>query len=300
MNTVFIGGSRHISRLPSAIKTRLTNVIENGHHVIVGDANGADKAVQKFLSEAFYKKVTVFCSGDDFRNNLGHWETRKIAASPALKGFQFFAEKDREMAREADFGLMIWDGKSPGTMLNVLRLLRAGKKTVLYNVPDKKTHYIKSEVDWDAVLSSIDPVVIDALRQRATPDEWPKVATLVLPDLPAELPLEHPVQHRASSVPISEAAKTAARAIADEESDLADDLNAALAIGDPAVVIEVLGAIARSHGMAKVAQDTGLARESLYRALRRDGNPEFATVLKVLSVLHIRLLASRTHAEAAE
>lgn len=47
MNTVFIGGSRHISRLPAQAKERLNNIIENGHNVVVGDANGADKAVQK-------------------------------------------------------------------------------------------------------------------------------------------------------------------------------------------------------------------------------------------------------------
>ena len=46
MNTLFIGGSRHVSRLPTDVKKRLDNVISSGHRVIVGDANGADKAVQ--------------------------------------------------------------------------------------------------------------------------------------------------------------------------------------------------------------------------------------------------------------
>ena len=122
MNTIFIGGSRHVSRLPSEVKKRLDNVVVSGHRVIVGDANGADKAVQKHFHDIHYDKVTVFCSGASPRNNLGTWLTHHVDAPKNAKGFQFYAAKDREMAREADFGLMIWDGKSPGTVLNVLRL----------------------------------------------------------------------------------------------------------------------------------------------------------------------------------
>ena len=108
MNTIFIGGSRHVSRLPSEVKKRLDNVVASGHHVIVGDANGADKAVQKHLYDIHYDKVTVFCSGASPRNNLGTWFTHHVDPPKNAKGFQFYAAKDREMAREADFGLMIW------------------------------------------------------------------------------------------------------------------------------------------------------------------------------------------------
>ena len=52
MNTVFVGGSRRISRLSAQAKDRLDNVIGSGFHVLVGDANGADKAVQKHLLES--------------------------------------------------------------------------------------------------------------------------------------------------------------------------------------------------------------------------------------------------------
>ncbi len=127
MNTIFIGGSRHVSRLPAEVKKRLDNVIASHHQVIVGDANGADKAVQKHFFDANYANVTVFCSGDAPRNNLGSWTTHRVHVPEGTKGFQFYAAKDREMAREADFGLMIWDGKSPGTVLNVLRWFRPAR-----------------------------------------------------------------------------------------------------------------------------------------------------------------------------
>jgi predicted Rossmann fold nucleotide-binding protein DprA/Smf involved in DNA uptake len=75
MSTVFIGGSRHVARLSDQVKERLNNIIGNAFRIVVGDAAGADKAVQKYLLDASYPHVTVFCSGDRPRNNLGLWET---------------------------------------------------------------------------------------------------------------------------------------------------------------------------------------------------------------------------------
>jgi hypothetical protein len=175
INTIFIGGSRRVSRLPAEIRHRLDNIVRNGHRVVVGDANGADKAVQKYFSDAAYDKVTVFFSGGRFRNNLGHWATRQIDAPNNLKGFEFYAAKDREMAREADFGLMIWDGKSPGTVLNVLRLVRAGKIAVLFSVPEKRPLYIKTQSDWDNFISRCGDELLRDLHERATPEEWHSV-----------------------------------------------------------------------------------------------------------------------------
>lgn len=63
---------------------------------------------------------------------------------------------------------------------------------------------------------------------------------------------------------------------------------------DTAGIARALGDIARAKGMTQVAKDTGLSRESLYRALSADGNPSFATVLKVTRALGLKL-----HAEAA-
>lgn len=61
--------------------------------------------------------------------------------------------------------------------------------------------------------------------------------------------------------------------------------------GDPAVITAALGDIARARGMSDMARATGLSRESLYKALSQDGNPEFATVLKVMKALGLRLSA---------
>lgn len=71
--------------------------------------------------------------------------------------------------------------------------------------------------------------------------------------------------------------------------DMAAYLEAALEEGDPALVKAALGDIVRSQGMAQIARETGLGYENLYKALSLEGNPELATVLKVVQALGLRL-----------
>ena len=73
------------------------------------------------------------------------------------------------------------------------------------------------------------------------------------------------------------------------KDDIAAYLEAALEDGDPTLIAAALGDIARSKGMTQISRDTGLGRESLYKALSVEGNPEFATILKVFRALGLRL-----------
>jgi len=79
------------------------------------------------------------------------------------------------------------------------------------------------------------------------------------------------------------------------KEDMAAYLEAALEDGDPALVAAAFGDIARAKRMADIARETGLGRESLYKALSPEGNPEFATVLKVVRALGLRLRATMGH-----
>jgi probable addiction module antidote protein len=78
----------------------------------------------------------------------------------------------------------------------------------------------------------------------------------------------------------------------DTPERIAGYLDAALEDGDPAIVTAALGDIARAKGMSKIAEAAGLGRESLYKSLSREGNPELATVLRVVRALGLRLHAS--------
>jgi probable addiction module antidote protein len=82
------------------------------------------------------------------------------------------------------------------------------------------------------------------------------------------------------------------------EEDRAAYLEAALEEGDPALVAAALGDIARAKGMSQVAREAGLGRESLYKALSPSGNPEFATIMKVVSALGLRLHVSTAAAKS--
>jgi probable addiction module antidote protein len=79
-----------------------------------------------------------------------------------------------------------------------------------------------------------------------------------------------------------------------DDEDVIAYLDAALEDGDAAVIAAALGDIARAKGMTGVAKDAGLGRESLYKALSSEGNPELATVMKILKALGLGLRAHAT------
>jgi len=77
----------------------------------------------------------------------------------------------------------------------------------------------------------------------------------------------------------------------DEEIALYLDACLEEAGDDPAFIAKALGNIARARGMSQLARETGLGRESLYKALSGEGNPSFATILKVIHALGVKLHA---------
>jgi hypothetical protein len=164
---VFLGGSRHISRLNDQVQERLKTIISKNLPVIVGDANGADKAMQTFLYNEGYRNVEVFCSGHSCRNNVGNWKANLIEGGSQDRNFAFYAAKDRIMASEAMFGLMIWDGKSVGTLLNIWRLVGNQKKVVVYIAPEKQFLELKDESQWSDLLSRCDASIQKKVKQKA-------------------------------------------------------------------------------------------------------------------------------------
>lgn len=132
MPKVFISGSITLKRLAPQVEARLDNIVASGHEVLVGDAAGVDQCVQQYFANRQYAAVTVYCTGDTPRHNLGAWPLVAVCPPANAKGRAFYTAKDLEMAEAADFGLMIWDGKSPGTLSNVFELLDRARKSVVY------------------------------------------------------------------------------------------------------------------------------------------------------------------------
>jgi hypothetical protein len=166
MTKVFIGGSRRISRLNSAIKSRADSIMQNNYLVLIGDANGADKSIQTYLANKSYKNVLVFCAGSRCRNNVGSWETRHVTPKRETKDFSFYAAKDLEMAKEADYGFMIWDAESKGTLHNMLSLLRNQKKVLVYFSPEKTFFTLKGIDDIRLILEKCDQKVVELFENE--------------------------------------------------------------------------------------------------------------------------------------
>lgn len=161
---VFIAGSRRLARLNNDVKRRIDNIVDRGLMVIVGDANGADKAVQKYLDSRHYVNVRVFCMEGACRNNIGGWPTQAIvAADPSRHDFAYYSTKDREMVREADYGLMLWDGRSRGTLRSIVDLVRHGKSAVVYVAPAKSFWTLRQSNDLADMLSRVDPAALQKI-----------------------------------------------------------------------------------------------------------------------------------------
>jgi len=156
MTKVFIGGSRRISRLNKYIRDRVDNIIQNGYTVLIGDANGVDKSVQNYLFNKNYRNVLVFCTGNKCRNNIGNWQIKNIEVAKNRRDFHYYSIKDSEMVKETDFGFMIWDAKSKGTVNNIVNLLKESKKILVYFSPGKNFYTLTTFHDLEKLLAKCD------------------------------------------------------------------------------------------------------------------------------------------------
>ena len=183
MISVFIGGSRRLGLMKADIARRLDNIMRKHMRVIIGDANGFDRAAQSYLAEPGYQDVVVYCTVGECRNNVGHWPLRAVEYSGRDHGLAFYTAKDDAMLGDADFGLFAWDGKSPGTLRNIHKMAEQAKPSAVYVAPLKKFLTIRHAQDV-AVLSgraSPAPTRSDELFSDTRP-----ILTTVSP-----LPLDH-------------------------------------------------------------------------------------------------------------
>ncbi|MFZ3510537.1 hypothetical protein [Vibrio harveyi] len=153
MTTVFVSGSMRIKNLDENIRFRLQHIVDSSFNVIVGDADGVDTSIQEFLFQANYNNVTVYCTGGQPRNNVGRWAVKNISSSAQKGSRAFFTAKDLAMTNDCDFGLMVWDTKSTGTLKNAIELLKQGKKSRVYVNKDKSFVKITSVEDLKHLIT---------------------------------------------------------------------------------------------------------------------------------------------------
>lgn len=149
---IFIAGAKSIKDINDDVKVKLLSISDKHYDVLVGDCSGVDTAIQRFFLMHQYSKITVFASNGKARNNLGNWPINNVFVEEGIKGFDFYRQKDIAMAKEADFGFMIWDGKSKGTLNNIIELVKQDKQVLIYLVGINKMVLIK---DFESLYNLI-------------------------------------------------------------------------------------------------------------------------------------------------
>jgi hypothetical protein len=167
VTTVFIGGSRQVARLDEPVRRRLHRIVERRLPVVIGDASGADKVVQEYFRDCAFDRVEVYAADDSPRNNLGGWPVRLVRAPGTRRGFEYYAAKDRAMAARATVGLMLWDGRSRGTLMNVLRMVADAKAVVVYLQPRRLFVEVHGMKELSGLLDGLDRSDAERLRASA-------------------------------------------------------------------------------------------------------------------------------------
>lgn len=144
---IFIAGTKSITTLDDYIQSKLISIHDKGYDVLVGDCNGVDSSVQRFFANLAYSNVTVYASNGRARNNLGHWQVKKVSTPSYLRGFDFYRQKDIAMADDAEYGFMIWDCKSKGTWQNITTLASQNKHVLVYVPSTRKSTVVKNMED---------------------------------------------------------------------------------------------------------------------------------------------------------
>lgn len=150
---IFIAGAKSITRLDAYVQRKLSSIYQKGFEVLVGDCYGVDASVQKYYADLNYSNVIIFSSNGKTRNNIGHWNVKNIPVPDGVRGFDFYAQKDIAMATEADYGFMIWDGESRGTLNNITNMVAQNKDVLVYLLPQKKRFVITCPDDLTSLIS---------------------------------------------------------------------------------------------------------------------------------------------------
>lgn len=153
MDKIFISGSISITELTTFAKNRIHHTVRNNMSVLIGDAYGADKAIQQMLANNYdYRLVTVYASNGKARNNVGGWNVKAVIVPSGIYGREFYTYKDVDMSNDCDLALMLWDGKSQGTLANIRRLIGLNKTSYVYLNGTEKLCKIQTEQQFNEML----------------------------------------------------------------------------------------------------------------------------------------------------
>ena len=164
MTTVFIAGPIKIKHLDRKFKERIDKIIVSGIDLVVGDADGADTAIQTTLFEQGGSNTTVNevkkrqraamgQSGETIWADVDNGPIHSVTPDLAPGSRAYFTAKDVAMAEAADYGLMMWDATSTGTLSNVIELLGRKKKSAVFVNKSKEFMTVGDVVQLQALVA---------------------------------------------------------------------------------------------------------------------------------------------------
>lgn len=154
--TVFVSGSLSVTELSEFAKAHVRSIATSRINVLIGDAYGADKLIQQELKNVYdYPFVTVYASNGKARNNIGNYKVKAIDVPTGIYGREFYTYKDVAMSNDCDFGFMLWDSKSNGTLNNIRRLIGMNKLSIVCLSYTRKSYKIETEQQLDKMLRDI-------------------------------------------------------------------------------------------------------------------------------------------------
>jgi hypothetical protein len=103
---------------------------------------------------------------NECRNNIGNWSIKHVLENRNRKDYHYYSIKDAEMVRETDYGFMIWDGKSKGTLNNIINLLKKNKIVMVYFFPKRGFYKIVTFGDLENLLTRCEKKSLEVFEER--------------------------------------------------------------------------------------------------------------------------------------
>lgn len=166
MKHIFISGSMRIKNINKLVIDRIENIIREEFTILVGDADGVDASIQQILAKKSYRNVKVYCTGNYPRNNIGKWELITVKTGHKPKSRLYFTAKDIEMAKHCDYGLMVWDSKSTGTLSNVYELFKSNKTSIVFVNKLRKFFNVSNFEDFEYLVSIMSDTALEKANNK--------------------------------------------------------------------------------------------------------------------------------------
>lgn len=166
MKHIFISGSMRIKNINKLVIDRIENIIREEFTILVGDADGVDASIQQILAKKSYRNVKVYCTGNYPRNNIGKWELITVKTGHKPKSRLYFTAKDIEMAKHCDYGLMVWDSKSTGTLSNVYELFKSNKTSIVFVNKLRKFFNVSNFEDFEYLVSIMSDTALEKANKK--------------------------------------------------------------------------------------------------------------------------------------